>query len=224
MRTHSTATVRHPRQPARVAAVFLAVLLAGAASASAGPPLLCHPFDIGPARSLPWDGSSSWFDVQPDYRIGSLVADTEALLTPSTPVIVRMETLRRAAIYAGSDAAVARELLDRFTGRAAGSADKEPDPLAIFDAAYLVEAYRQLTMVPRFSAQRAALERLVAGKDGYAMVKKSLLLRPNDPSLEFAAALFAAGKDERAYRSHSERARAGANGDALLARNIRQLG
>jgi len=224
MRRNSASTTRRPCQPGRVTTLFLTVLLAAAGSALAGPPLLCHPFDIGPARSLPWDGGSSWFDVDANYRLSSLVADTEALLGPSTPVIVRMETLRRAAIYAGRDAAVARQLLERLAARAAGSAAKEPDPLAIFDAGYLVEAFRQLTMVPQFQAHRAALEPLVAGKDGYVMVKKSLALRPDDASLEFGAALVAAGKDQRAYRSHAERARAGVNGDALLAKNIRQLG
>lgn len=217
-------TVTHPGRLGRVFALFLAALLATAGSALAGPPLLCHPFDIGPARSLPWDGRSSWFDVDPAYNLTSLVTDTETLLTPSTPVIVRMETLRRAAIYAGRDAAVARQLLDRLAARAVGSAAKEPDPLAIFDAGYLVEALRQLTMVPQFQAHRAALEPLVAGKDGYVMVKKSVALRPGDASLEFGAALVASGKDQRAYRAHAERARAGANGDALLAKNIKQLG
>ncbi|HOC18348.1 MAG TPA: hypothetical protein PKK95_08780 [Vicinamibacterales bacterium] len=224
MHSRSTPVAGRAHHPGRVLAATLTVALASAATALAGPPLLCHPFDIGSARSLPWDGRSSWFDVDASYALNSLVADTEALLAPSTPVIVRMETLRRAAIYAGRDAAVARQLLDRLAARAVGSAAKEPDPLALFDAGYLVEALRQLTMVPQFKAHRAALEPLVAGKDGYVMVKKSLALRPNDASLEFGAALVVADKDQRAYRSHADRARAGANGDALLAKNIRQLG
>ncbi|MBP1636426.1 MAG: hypothetical protein H6Q10_3000 [Acidobacteria bacterium] len=224
MSAGSPATARHRRQPRRALAVFAAAVLAATGTALAGPPLLCHPFDIGPARSLPWDGSSSWFDTDERYPLGSLVADTEALLSPSTPVIVRMETLRRASIYAGRDALVAGRLLDRLTARALGSASQEPDALAIFDAAYLVEAFRQLAMVPQFEDRRAALERLVTGKDGYAMVKKSLALRPDDASLEFAAALIASGRDRGAYSAHARRARAGAGGDALLARNIKQLG
>ena len=80
----------------------------------AGPPLLCHPFDIGSAASLPWNGTSSWFDGKPDYRLSGLVSDTEALLVPSTPVVVRMETLRRAAIYASRDPQVASALLERL--------------------------------------------------------------------------------------------------------------
>jgi hypothetical protein len=226
MDSHFAPTPRRPRQPGRVLVVFLAGVLGVAGTAFAGPPLLCHPFDIDGARSLPWDGSSSWFDGDDTYKVTSLVADTESLLGPTTPVIVRMETLRRAAIYAGTDPAVARQLVNRFLQRAADPAT--PDALEIFDAAYVVEAFRQLAMVTQFKAHRAALEELVAGKDGYQMVKKSLQLRPDDASLEFAAALFAASKDRRvygtAYESHAGRARAGANGNALLARNIRQLG
>ena len=62
----------------------------GACRASlAGPPLLCHPFDIGDARSLPWDGTRAFWQGRADYRLENLAADTEALgLMPSTPVIV----------------------------------------------------------------------------------------------------------------------------------------
>ena len=67
-----------------------ATALAFAAPALAGPPLLCHPYDIGNAKSLPWVGEKSWSEGQPDYKLENLVRDTEALLTPSTPVIVRM--------------------------------------------------------------------------------------------------------------------------------------
>src|SRR5687768_4015206 len=89
------------------ASAFVVVLLAGVRPAFAGPPLLCHPFDIGSAASLPWSGASSWFDGKADYRLSNLVADTEALLGPSTTVIVRMEMLRRAAIYASRDPRIA---------------------------------------------------------------------------------------------------------------------
>ena len=86
----------HARRSLTAAALVLAV----AAPALAGPPLLCHPFDIGTAQSLPWDGTKGWFQGRADYRLEQLVPDTEAILQPGTPVLVRMETLRRAAIYA----------------------------------------------------------------------------------------------------------------------------
>ncbi len=135
--------------PRAVALPVLAVLTS-AGPAVAGPPLLCHPFDIGPAQSLPWDGSGSWFHGRAGYQLSNLVADTEALLTPQTPVIVRMETLRRAAIYASRDREVASQLLTRLMNRAdAGTQAGRPDPLALLDAAYVVEAFRQITYLDR---------------------------------------------------------------------------
>src|SRR3954466_4046546 len=78
-----------------------------------GPPLLCQPCDIGTAASLPWSGTASWFDGKADYSLANLVADTEALLTPSTPVIVRMETLRRAVIFSSPHPKIPAALLRR---------------------------------------------------------------------------------------------------------------
>ena len=92
-----------------IASTALAVL-ALAVPALAGPPVVCHPFEIGSAKSLPAD-SSNWLTVRSDYDFHRVVADTEALLTPSTPTIVRMETLRRAALYASLDRAVAEQLI-----------------------------------------------------------------------------------------------------------------
>lgn len=223
--THLTAG-RSPNRHAVPICLLSFTLLAS--PAVAGPPLLCHPFDIGSARSLPWDGSSSWHQGQAGYKLSNLVADTEALLTRDTPVIVRMETLRRASIYASADAHVAGQLLGRLAARV-DEADRtgRPDPLALLDAAYVIEALRQIThvdYVKQFEGRAAALRELVAGKDGYAMVKKGVDLRPGDASFEFAAALMAAGKDRAAYAAHAKKARSGAPRDALLARNIHQLG
>ena len=103
-------------------------IVATATPALAGPPLLCHPYDIGSARSLPWNDAAGWTGTRADYTLGNLVADTEALLTPSTPVVVRMETLRRAAIYASMDAAVAKQLVTRLNARVdAAEAAGHPD-------------------------------------------------------------------------------------------------
>src|SRR5258707_4815365 len=68
-------------------------------AALAGPPLLCHPFGIGNARSLPWSGSE-WRGVDKSYAVNRLIGDTVAFLTPETPGIVRMGTLGRATEYA----------------------------------------------------------------------------------------------------------------------------
>ena len=206
-----------------VAAAF-AASLALVSPAQAGPPLLCHPFDIGGAKSLPWDTATGLSTGRADYAIGQLVRDTEALLGPSTPVIVRMETLRRAAIYASRDGKVAAQLLERMTARArAAEQAASPDPLPLLDAAYVIEAFRQIGMIGRAQgfAERATIAKAVVGAtDGTALMAKSLAARPDDAALEFAAALMAADKNRSAYEAHARKARAGASSDPLLARNL----
>lgn len=190
-----------------------------AVPAMAGPPLLCHPFEIGAARSLPWDGSSSWFHTRADYNVANLVADTEALLASSTPVVVRMETIRRAAIYAASDRAVASMLLARLETRAQASGD----PLASLDAALLTETFRQLGALSHSTAlrERAAVAKAVVGaRDGRALMEKAIAARPSDAAVQFAAAVMTADKDRRAYEDYAKKARAGAGSDALVARNL----
>src|SRR5688500_20051787 len=90
--------ITRPRPLRRFTAVALVGVLASFTS-FAGTPLICHPYAIGAAKSLP-GSDGDWKGVNPNYDRTNLVRDTLALLTPETPVIVRMETLRRAAIYA----------------------------------------------------------------------------------------------------------------------------
>jgi len=204
--------------------VVLVLALASASPALAGPPLLCHPFDIGGAASLPWDGSSSWYHGRSGYDVSHVVADTDALLTPTTPIVVRMETLRRAVIYASGDAKTASALLDHVMDRVRmADAAGKPDALAYLDAAYVNEAMREITWLdqsPEWRTRAAALRPLVKDGAGYALVQKTVELMPNDPCVHFAAALISADKHRDAYAAHAAKARAGASGDPLLARNI----
>jgi hypothetical protein len=206
------------------AAAAALLIIATGTPAFAGPPLLCHPFDIGTARSLPWSGAHSWFDGDAGYRVENVVADTEALLTPATPVIVRMETLRRAAIYASADGAVAARLLDRFVKRAeASAASGQPDALQFLDAAYIAGAYREMLLLSResvFAPRVAALRAALGNTKDTALIDRSVAARPDDPAIRFAAALILSDSDRQAYREHAEKARAGAARDPLLARNI----
>ena len=206
------------------AALVAVVALASPRPALAGPPLLCHPFDIGSSASLPWNGSASWFDGKADYRLATLVSDTEALLGPSAPVVVRMETLRRAAIYASRDPQVAAALLDRLASRTQGlEAAGRPKALALLDVAYATEALRQIAQiggVTGYTDRASAIRDVVHARDGWRDMQASLAASPDDPGLEFAAALIAAGKDRRAYLEHARRARAGAQKDPHVARNL----
>jgi hypothetical protein len=127
---------------ARLAISITGILLGFTTSAQAGPPLICHPIEIGQAKSLPWvdwnQKGSGGYDPK------NLARDTLAILDTSTPVLVRMETLRRATLYARQDPQVAKELLTRLHARAANAeAAGHPEALAWFDVGYLTETYKQ---------------------------------------------------------------------------------
>lgn len=208
---------------ARRSTMIAALLVVLAASpALAGPPLLCHPFDIGTSTSLPWDGSSAWFQGRAEYPRASLVADTERLLTPATPVVVRMETLRRAAIYASEDQKIAQVLLDRLTTRAG----KGIDPLTAGDAAYYIEALRQISMLgqdSRFRDRIPGVKAVIAKADGVAWMHKAIAASPDDAGIAFEAALVTSMADRDSSQKLAARARAGAKGDPLITRNLDHL-
>jgi hypothetical protein len=127
------------------AAVTTAVLMS-ASPAVAGPPFICHAFELSGSPSLPWGTSAAagWNNPDPAYDLTKLTADVTRLLTPSMPVSARMETLRRATIYASRDRAVAAGLLQALDARATASPN---DANALFDAGFLTEAYRQASRV-----------------------------------------------------------------------------
>jgi hypothetical protein len=193
-----------------------ALIASTAALVLAGPPLICHPFDIGTAKSLPFgDASRNWRAVDPDYDRSRLVDDTLALLTPSTPVVVRMETLRRAIAYVGDDRTRAAALLAAVQARAVKAPKSDAEALALFDAAYLVDAYQQM------KGYGTGLDTLTGGADGYAMLRTAMQRRPDDPAMHLAAALMTSGKDRRPlHAAHVQKARDGARADALVARNV----
>jgi hypothetical protein len=185
------------------------LLLAG--RAFAGPPLICHPFDIGGAKSLPWAGGRDFNSPDPRYDVSRLVQDTLNLLTPETPVIVRMETLRRAGLYGVKDQRAEYELLARLTGRAlSAEAAGKPDALALFDAGYLIETLKQLNWLYKRD--------LTEGLDGAALVQKAIRNGGDPAAMEFAAALM--GGYVSWPNEHYRRALAEASEGSLVARNL----
>ena len=193
-------------------AISIAVVLVGFTTyAQAGPPLICHPIEIGQAKSLPW---IDWNQKGTGgYDLKNLTRDTLAILDSSAPVLLRMETLRRATIYARQDPQVAKELLTRLQARAANSTDSGlSEALAWFDVGYLIETYQQ--WIGKAEPNPAA------GLDGYAWVKKAVRLRGQDPEMEFAAALITLTGPERDHGEHARKAMAGASNDPLLAQNL----
>jgi len=203
-----------------------AVILAGAAStAEAGPPLICHPFDAGKASLLPWAKGDGWNTPDRSYDVQRLTADTMRLLSPETPVLARMENLRRATIYAAQDKRVAAELLSAVVGRLMTPAIKDQrDPLTWFDAGYLIESYRQASHIYNWDmlagAERSEWNlRGERGLDGYAFVRKAIQFAGTNPEMEFAASLM---KDGPVSAEHRRRAVTGAPAGSLLAKNLAQ--
>jgi len=204
------------------ASIAVAVL-ALALPALAGPPFVCHAFEIGPATSLPAD-SSNWLTVRSDYDFHRVVADTEALLTPSTPTIVRMETLRRAALYASLDRTVAQQLIAAMMLRVKKAEQGGSMATALFDAGYVVEALSEIEQFGNHMKDLAGREKTLAGltraDEGRAMIQKSLWLKPSDATMEFALGLLSRAPENAA---HFNNARRGAKQDTLLATNLAKL-
>jgi hypothetical protein len=210
------------RKNTRIASMVLSVL-ALAMPALAGPPFNCHVFEIGAAKSLPWGATNNWLGMRDDYDFHRVVVDTEALLTPSTPTLVRMETLRRAALYASRDRAVAEQLLAAIMSRV-HTADQAGQPIALFDAGYTIEALSEIEQFGNHMKQLAGSERVLAGLtrslEARPLLEKSAALRPGDAAIELALGLVSRTPESEA---HFRKARAGAGQDALLANNLARL-
>jgi hypothetical protein len=205
-----TSFVRTVSRTLLVAALFTTL------SAFAGSPLICHPYAIGKAKSLP--SGNDWHGVSRNYDRANLVADTLSLLTPETPVIVRMETLRRAAIYATSgmrawdkgtytaeDRALAFALLEKLR-EIATKATGSSHALALFDVGFFTETLRQ-TNIDR-------------SLNGYAVLLAARDLRGPDADMEFALALATTLPKRQEHVAHLVRAREGARDGSLLAVNL----
>jgi hypothetical protein len=206
--------------------VALAVTLLIVQAAHAGPPLICHPFTTDNAPSLPWTAERTWRSTDAHYEVGRLTADTLTLLGPDTPVIARMETLRRATIYAATSSQAANELLKALLSLAkAPASDPQLAALAEFDAGYLIESYRQQSEIDK-TDMLAAFARSTAVPPstlyGYALVENAIAMKPTEvAAMEFAASLMT--EDKAAAQRHRSNASAGAPPGSTLAKNITEL-
>lgn len=207
---------------------LLAAALLFSSAAFAGPPLLCHPFDTAGAASLPW--GKGWNAPDRGYDTQRLQADTQRLLDARMPVIVRMETLRRAAIYASADGANVRGLASALDARVAAAKTPQAKALALFDAGYFAETLQEVERLQGYDmpgigkVDMPALKAVLARGDGSLRIAEALRLRGDDASMRFAAALVSAADQRKVdYNAHARLARAGVATDALLARNIGQV-
>ena len=203
---------------------LVVMMLAFASPALAGPPLICHPFDTAGGALLEWGGGSGWNTPHPSYDVKKLPAEVARLLDADSPVLTRMENLRRATIYAMTDPQVAHQLLTVVMGRAL---TPRSNAQAWFDAGYLIESYKQAAHLrargalwSRDKGWTATDETLKV--DGYGFVKKAMAIAgaPN-AEMEFAASLMTQGTVASAHRA---RAAASAARGSVLAQNLAKLG
>ena len=198
----------------------LAVVACFATPALAGPPLICHPFEVGGGKLIAWGTGSGWNTPDRSYDLKKLVAETTAVLTADAPILTRMENIRRATIYAMRDPRVALELLKTVMDRALATTS---DSGAWFDAGYLIESFKQASAIreirkPELRAWAAVDETIKV--DGYNWVKKAMAMTAPSAEMEFAASLMTHGAVASAHRA---RAIAAAPKGSLVAKNIAAL-
>ena len=197
----------------------------------AGPPLICHPFEIGEAKSIAWNGRQ-WRDVKKDYDLNQLVPDVMAILETDAPVLVRMETMRRAAVYAvwslrdhkvgfdpkGERVALAllEKILVRKNAAEARGFKTNADKLALFDAGYLIETYKYIGF-DEISQQKASLP-----SDSLAWVEKAndALDCPGEIELALAIILQNHQGTSGQQDKHLKTAVGKASEGSLLAKNL----
>ena len=197
--------------------VTIAAIVFFATPALAGPPLICHPFEVESGKLIAWGTGSGWNTPDRSYDIKKLVADTNAVLTPDSPILTRMENMRRATIYAMRDPVLAQELLKTVMSRALATTS---DSRAWFDAGYLIESYKQAVHLredrrPELRAWSAVDETIRI--DGYNWVKKAMAMTGTSAEMEFAASLMTQGSVASAHRA---KAIAAAPKGSLLAKNL----
>jgi len=197
--------------------VTIAAIVFCATPALAGPPLICHPFEVESGKLIAWGTGSGWNTPDRSYDIKKLVADTNAVLTPDSPILTRMENMRRATIYAMRDPVLAQELLKTVMSRALATTS---DSRAWFDAGYLIESYKQAVHLrvdrkPELRAWAAVDETIRV--DGYNWVKKAMAMTAPTAEMEFAASLMTQGSVASAHRA---KAMAAAPKGSLLAKNL----
>jgi hypothetical protein len=184
-----------------------------AAPALAGPPLLCFPYEIGSSKSLPWGKDA--FQKNSGYDTATVVEDTLKLLKTERSALVRMETLRRAAIYIGKDSGLATELLAKISWIAMdGETTGKPTHEAWFNAGFLAATLRQSGCDIKWHAGSEK------GVDGYAYIKKALAIAPDDAAMQFGAALVAFDHDRDAFKAHVQKALTLVEPGSDLARSI----
>lgn len=214
--------IKVARTALSIIAPLIVSLVVGVNHVFAGPPLLCHAIEIGASQSLPW-GDGTWQSGKITSDDAEFASLTLALLSPDAATLTRMETIRRATIHAAEHPKAAGMLLTALRSRVRDV--KSPAATALFDLGYLCAVYDQMNIVTDHNGtgtsggKRNELA-IPADIRAYDLVKKSSLMSPNDPAIEFALALMTLSPSHPSHKSHLQRALEGANEGTLLAQNI----
>ncbi|HYZ85280.1 MAG TPA: hypothetical protein VE621_12795 [Bryobacteraceae bacterium] len=198
----------------KIATATLTLVILGG-TALAGPPLICSSFSIGNDTSLPWGSDkNSWHNPDPKYDTVNLTADTLRLLDSGKPVLTRMETLRRAAVYSSKDPSAGLALAGRLMARALAAEVKgQSNSLALFDAGYFLESLKQVTHTSKSNPFT-----VFSAVDGYDWARRSVPGLQDKLAAEYALGLMQA---ETSWpNEHLQRAVMGAQEGSLLAQNI----
>ncbi len=177
----------------------------------AGPPLICHPYDIGTAQSLPWGhGRDAVGFDNPDqnYNTKQLTADTLKILDPARRCLCAWKPCEGRHSMGRTTTPLSRRCSAKLKQRAESP---NPSALALFDYGYFAETLKQIVWKYK--------EDLTTGADGYAFVKRALAMRPDSADMHFAAAVMTRQSQRSDYQEHAGKART-AKSDALLAANI----
>lgn len=200
----------------KFAAAFLFTLSLFVASAFAGPPLICHTYDIGNAKSLPWISHNWNLSGNESYDTNNLAADTFSILDSDPTVLVHMETLRRAALYGQKNPEALKQFFTKMISRTnASDSNAMAASLAFFDLGYFTATLAQLHWIYKDFANPAQ------SFDAKILVDKAIHLRGNDPQMEFGAALIALDGPADEHCTHAQKAVAGAESDPARPQSIR---
>ena len=186
------------------ALLTIVVLVLVSVQVIAGPPLICHSIKVPEGQSLPWGEDA--FTESKSYDPSKVVQDTIELLKSTTPVLTRMETLRRASVYIDRDQVKADALLGKLMARALDSESvKSPDAMAWFDAGYFVQCLHQ-TSTPHSFGPGVTKGVGASAIEGYSWVSKALAIAGSNADLEMAAALMTVDHRVPEHEQHLKQA------------------